>query len=156
PPMTGIVVENLSKTYQRGLAEPVRALDTVSLAIQPGEVFGIIGPNGAGKTTLLGCLLGFLRPDRGRVTIDGHDPDDLEVRRATGSLPERLVLARWMAGLDFLAYHHALAGLPAGTRADDTRKALDRVGLDREAGGRPIRKYSRGMLQRLGLAQALL
>ena len=155
--MPGIEVEGLSKTYNRRLAgERVQALAGVSLAIRPGEVFGIIGPNGAGKTTFLGCLLGFLRPDSGRVTIDGMAPDDLAVRRVTGYLPERLVLDRWMRGIDFLAYHHALAGLPESARAAESAAALERVGLDHAAGARSIRKYSRGMLQRLGLAQALL
>ena len=134
----------------------MRALDNVSLAVKPGEAFGIIGPNGAGKTTLLGCLLGFLRPDSGRIALDGHAPDDLAVRRVTGYLPERLVLDRWMTGLEFLAYHHALAGLAAARRRDDAAAALARVGLAPEAGGQTIRRYSRGMLQRLGLAQALL
>jgi ABC-type multidrug transport system ATPase subunit len=153
----GIVVEALAKTYRRGLAgERVRALDGVSLAIAPGETFGIIGPNGAGKTTLLGCLLGFLRPDSGRVTIDGKEPDDLAVRAMTGYLPERLVMDRWMTGRDFLAYHHALARLSGATRDADVSAALERVGLEPAAAGRPIRKYSRGMLQRIGLAQALL
>ena len=153
----GIVVESLHKTYRRGLAgEVVRALDGVSITIAPGEVFGIIGPNGAGKTTFFGCLLGFLHPDSGRVTIDGHAPDDLSVRARAGYLPERLVLDRWMTGFDFLAYHHALARLPADRRAHDCAAALERVGLDPAAGQRPIRGYSRGMLQRVGLAQALL
>jgi len=153
----GIRVEGLSKSYRRLLtAGPVRALDGVSLEIGAGEVFGIIGPNGAGKTTLFGCLLGFLRPDTGRITIDGRAPDDLAIRRVTGYLPERLVLDRWMNGRDFLAYHHALARLPAADRGTDVDAAIARVGLDPEAGTRSIRKYSRGMLQRLGLAQALL
>jgi len=134
----------------------VRALDRVSLEIQPGETFGIIGPNGAGKTTLLGCLLGLLRCDSGTITLDGMPPDDLGVRRQTGYLPERLVLDRWMTGLDFLAYHHALAGLDPATRSTECDAALARVGLDPSAGRQTIRRYSRGMLQRLGLAQALL
>ena len=155
--MIGIVVEGVSKTYRRGLtAERVRALADVSLSIAPGEAFGIIGPNGAGKTTFLGCLLGFLKPDGGRITIDGHAPDDLKVRTVTGYLPERLVLDRWMSGRDFLAYHHALARLPAATRAAEVEAALEGVGLAGEAAARAIRRYSRGMLQRLGLAQAML
>jgi len=155
--MSGIVVEGLTKTYTRGLAgERVRALVNVSLNIPSGEAFGIIGPNGAGKTTLLGCLLGFLRPDSGRIAIDGHAPDDLAVRSVTGYLPERLVLDRWMSGRDFLAYHHALAGLSPAGRAAEVDGALERVGLAGEAGDRTIRRYSRGMLQRLGLAQAML
>jgi ABC-2 type transport system ATP-binding protein len=151
--MNGIRIENLSKTFRRGR---VRALDGVSLAIEPGEAFGIIGPNGAGKTTLMGCLLGLVRPDSGTLSIDGHAPYDLAVRRVTGYLPERLVLDRWMTGLDFLAYHHALARLDPGARASETHAALERVGLEPEAGRQTIGRYSRGMLQRLGLAQALL
>src|SRR5206468_1715492 len=78
------------------------------------------------------------------------------IRRVTGYLPERLNLDRWMTGRDFVAYHHALAGLADVRRVDDSNTAIARVGLDEQAAGRPIRKYSRGMLQRLGLAQALL
>ncbi|HET7225814.1 MAG TPA: ABC transporter ATP-binding protein [Candidatus Eisenbacteria bacterium] len=148
-----LVIERLSKSYRGGR---VRALDDVSLTIAEGEVFGIIGPNGAGKTTLLGCLLGFLRPDAGSVTIGGASPDDLTVRKRTGYLPERLVMDRWMTGIEFLRYHHALARLPESERAQAVETALTRVGLDPAASARTIRRYSRGMLQRLGLAQALL
>jgi ABC-2 type transport system ATP-binding protein len=139
-----------------GLGGRTVALAGVSLAIEPGETVGIIGPNGAGKTTLLGCLLGFLRPDSGRISIDGHAVDDLAVRSVTGYLPERLVLDRWMSGRAFLEYHHALAGLPAEERIDACRALFDRVGLGREALDQRIGRYSRGMLQRLALAQALI
>jgi len=151
--VTAIHVAEVSKTYRAGR---VRALDRVSLEIRAGETFGIIGPNGAGKTTLVGCLLGLLRADSGTISLDGHAPDDLAVRRQTGYLPERLVLDRWMTGLDFLAYHHALAQLDPGTRRADCEAALARVGLEPAAGPQAIRRFSRGMLQRLGLAQALL
>jgi len=154
-----ITVSNLSKTYRRGplgSGSAVRALDGVSLTVARGETLGIIGPNGAGKTTLLGCLLGYLRPDSGSIEIDGHAPDDLEVRATTGYLPERLVLDRWMTGLEFLRFHHALAKLPAASRAADCAAMFERVGLERAAGEQRIGRYSRGMLQRLGLAQALL
>ncbi len=150
--MAAISIENLTKTFRRG---SVRALDGISLAVEPGEIFGVIGPNGAGKTTLMGCLLGFLRPDGGTITVGGRAPDDLAIRAVTGYLPERLVLDRWMTGRAFLRYHHALAGLPASRRRHEIETALRRVGLG-EAAERRIRKYSRGMLQRLGLAQALL
>ena len=132
------------------------ALAGVSLAIESGETVGIIGPNGAGKTTLLGCLLGFLRPDSGRISIDGHAVDDLAVRAATGYLPERLVLDRWMSGRAFLEYHHALAGLPLEERRGTCEALFERVGLGLEAADRRIGRYSRGMLQRLALAQALI
>jgi len=152
-----LLVESVVKTYRAGLGgRAVRALDGVSLSVEPGETLGIIGPNGAGKTTLLGCLLGFLTLDAGRIEVEGRAPDDLEVRAATGYLPERLVLDRWMNGLDFLRYHHALARLRDESREDDCEAALDRVGLERAAGLQRIGRYSRGMLQRLGLAQALL
>lgn len=151
--MDGIHIRAVSKTYRFGR---VRALDQVSLEVRPGESLGIIGPNGAGKTTLLGCLLGFLRPDAGTITIDGRAPDDRSIRAVTGYLPERLVLDRWMSGSRFLAYHHALLGMDAGGRAADVARGLERVGLEPSAGRMPIRRYSRGMLQRLGLAQALM
>ena len=154
--MPAIVVEDLVKSYPRGLGGRTVALAGVSLSIEPGETVGIIGPNGAGKTTLLGCLLGFLRPDSGRITIDGHEVDDLAVRAATGYLPERLVLDRWMSGRALLEYHHALAGLPDESRKRDCEALLERVGLDRTAANRRVAGYSRGMLQRLALAQALL
>ena len=157
--MPAIVVENLVKSYPRGMGGMggrVTALAGVSLTFEPGETVGIIGPNGAGKTTLLGCLLGFLRPDSGTLSIEGRAVDDLGVRAATGYLPERLVLDRWMSGMAFMYYHHALARLPEGTRQRDCQALLDRVGLDREAAGRRVGRYSRGMLQRLALAQALI
>ncbi len=151
--MSGIRVAGLTKTYRGGA---VRALDSVSLDVRAGEAFGIIGPNGAGKTTLMGCLLGMLRPDSGRIEIDGRAPDALAVRRVVGYLPERLVLDRWMTGTRFLAYHHALAELDPARRSEDVRTSFERVGLEPAAASMTIRKYSRGMLQRLGLAQALL
>ena len=157
--MPAIEVENLVKSYTRGMGGMggrVTALAGVSLSFEPGETVGIIGPNGAGKTTLLGCLLGFLRPDSGRLAIEGRAVDDLEIRAATGYLPERLVLDRWMSGMAFMHYHHALARLPEHTRDQDCRALLERVGLDREASFRRVGRYSRGMLQRLALAQALL
>lgn len=154
--MPAIVVEELVKTYRRGLGSRVTALEGVSLTIEPGETVGIIGPNGAGKTTLLGCLLGFLRPDSGRISIDGRAVDDLSIRAATGYLPERLVLDRWMSGIAFMEYHHALARLPAAGRREACMQLLDRVGLAAEAANRRVGRYSRGMLQRLALAQALI
>ena len=148
-----IVVENLTKTYRGG---SVRALDGVSLEVRRGEVLGIIGPNGAGKTTLMGCLLGFLHPESGTVAVEGRSPDDLSIRAVTGYLPERLMFDRWMPGRQFLRPPHALARLDPGERERETGGLLDRVGLDAEAADKTVKKYSRGMLQRLGLAQALL
>ena len=150
---TGIAVRGLVKQYG-GSAR--RALDDVSLEIAPGEAIGIIGPNGAGKTTFFGCLLGHLRPTAGTITVDGLSPDALGIKARVGFLPERLMFDRWMSGMRFLRYHHALAGLPAASRSADCAAAFERVGLEAAAGRKALKAYSRGMLQRIGLAQALL
>jgi ABC-2 type transport system ATP-binding protein len=148
-----IEVEGLTKSYARAKTP---ALAGVSLGIEEGEIFGLVGPNGAGKTTFMGCLLGLLFPTAGSVRVGGRAPDDLSLRRATGYLPERLQFDRWMTGRGFLDFHHCMAGLGAGRRADDVTALLQRVGLERPHWLAPIKKYSRGMLQRLGMAQALL
>ena len=146
-----IVVENVSKTYGR-----TKALDGVSLRIERGETVGLIGPNGAGKTTLLSCLLGFLRPDRVTIRIDGRAVDDLAIRARTGYMPERLGFDRDLTGADFLAFHWRLAGGDPARTAAEVSAAAERVGLAADALGRKLRTYSRGMLQRIGVAQATL
>ena len=104
----------------------------------------------------MGCLLGLLFPTKGRILIDGSPPDDMALRRATGYLPERLQFDRWMTGRAFLDLHHCLAGLPAARRIGDVTALLQQVGLEPAHWLSPIKKYSRGMLQRVGMAQALL
>jgi len=148
-----IEVDGLGKTYRRAKKS---ALTNVSLQIDAGEIFGLVGPNGAGKTTFMACMLGLLFPSTGHILIDGRPPDDLAVRRATGYLPERLQFDRWMTGRAFLDLHHCLAGLPASHRIGEVTALLQRVGLEPAHWLSPIKKYSRGMLQRLGLAQALI
>jgi len=150
-----IAVRSVSKTYGR-LGRRTRALDGVSLDVRRGETLGLIGPNGAGKTTLLSCMLGFLRPDAGSITIDGLEPDDLAVRAKTGYMPERLGFDRDLTGAAFLAQHWRLAGGdPAET---DRRVAAAAAGVGLEGGVllRKLSGYSRGMLQRIGVAQAML
>ncbi|PYQ35189.1 MAG: hypothetical protein DMF54_12695 [Acidobacteria bacterium] len=151
-----IAVAGVSKAFGRFGARRVQALDSVSLEVRRGETLGLIGPNGAGKTTLLSCLLGFLKPDRGTITVDGKTPDDLSVRARTGYLPERLGFDRDLPGRAFLAFHWRLAGGARALAHAGVEAAADRVGLERSALARPLRGYSRGMLQRIGLAQALL
>jgi len=149
----GIEVQGLTKSYARAKSP---ALAGVSLEVHEGEVFGLVGPNGAGKTTFMGCLLGLLFPTAGSIRVGGRAPDDLELRRATGYLPERLQFDRWMTGRGFLDFHHCLAGLRPSQRAGEVTALLERVGLEPAHWQSPIKKYSRGMLQRLGMAQALL
>jgi ABC-2 type transport system ATP-binding protein len=148
-----IEVEGVTKAYRRAKAP---ALSNVSLRVDAGEILGLVGPNGAGKTTFIGCLLGLLTPTAGTIRIDGRAPDDLTLRRATGYLPERLQFDRWRTGRSFLAFHHTLAGLPRAGRDAEVTALLERVGLEAARWDTAIKKYSRGMLQRLGMAQALL
>lgn len=122
----------------------------------PGEILGVIGPNGAGKTTLMACLLGLLKPEAGWSRLSGHASGSLQANALVGYLPERLRFDPWMKGIDFVAYHHALAGLPEDERESDVKAVLEEVGLDPQSWSRPIKGYSRGMLQRVGLAQALV
>jgi len=150
-----ITVSNVSKTYGR-FGGRTRALEAVSLEVPRGETLGLIGPNGAGKTTLLSCLLGFLRPDAGRITVDGRVVDDLSIRARTGYMPERLGFDRDLSGGAFLAHHWRLSGGDPSRTRGEVDRAADRVGLEPDVLSRRLRTYSRGMLQRLGVAQATL
>jgi ABC-2 type transport system ATP-binding protein len=150
-----IRVSNVSKTYGR-FGRRTRALDGVSLEVARGETLGLIGPNGAGKTTLLSCLLGFLRPDTGTITVDGKAPDDLSIRARTGYMPERLGFDRDLSGRAFLAHHWRLSGGDPARAGEEVAVAAARVGLEAPVLARRLRSYSRGMLQRIGVAQATL
>ena len=128
-------------------------LKGITLDIQPGEVFGFLGPNGAGKTTTIKIITGLIRPDAGRVTIFGLDPHSLAARQRIGFLPESPYFYEHLTGLEFLKIHAALSNrADAGKEADGL---LERVGLGR-ARRAMLRSYSRGMLQRIGIAQALI
>jgi len=152
--MNGIRVEGLIKTYRPfGRARPV--LKGIDLTIAPGEVVGLIGPNGAGKTTLMSCIVGFLNADDGSVTIDGRPNDDLNVRRRTGFVPERMNFDRRASGGSFLRYMARLAGVPHARVRARVDELLTRLGLA-EAEDKRLSQYSRGMLQRIGMAQALM
>lgn len=148
-----IQADSLDKWYKRG---KVKALTGVSLAVERAEIFGLIGPNGAGKTTLMQCLLGIIRPSGGTITIDGHDPNHISVKEKIAFLPERPIFDGWMTARQFLRYHHMLAKQPFADGKKDVEAALDLVQLDNAARNRKITQFSRGMLQRVGLAQMLI
>lgn len=148
-----ITVSGIVKTYRWG---KIKALDGVSFSVRKGEMFGLIGPNGAGKTTLMGCMLGLLKPNKGSVTVGSMTPNDLRIKEGLGFLPERPDFSRWMSVMQFLHYHHKLAKQPQDTARSDINAVLDLVGLEKNVQSRKVRELSRGMLQRLGLAQALI
>ena len=146
----GIRVRGLRKSFRRH--EVLRGVD---LDLAPGEVVGLIGPNGAGKTTLMSCLLAFLRLDEGEIRFDGRAPDDLGIRRRTGFVPERMNFEQGVTGWAFLRYLGRLAGVPREEVDARSSAMLERLGIA-DAAYRRLATYSRGMLQRIGMCQALV
>ena len=131
------------------------ALAEVSLAVPAGSSVGLLGPNGAGKTTALRLLLGFTRPSGGGVLLHGHDPMDPAAREGIGYLPERLVLPGRMSVRRFLRLHGSLAGLAGANRGQEIDEVMELTGIADRAGDR-LSGLSKGLLQRVGFAQAFL
>jgi ABC-2 type transport system ATP-binding protein len=155
--MTAIVeAEHLQKTFTLGFfRKRVRAVDDVSLRVEANEIFGFLGPNGAGKTTTLKMLMGLIFPSRGQARIFGRPITDRAVKQRLGFLPENPYFYDYLSGAELLDLMGHLFGLKRAERRRRARTLLDRVGLQR-AGDLALRKYSKGMLQRLGIAQALI
>jgi ABC-2 type transport system ATP-binding protein len=151
-----VSAQALSKTFRVGFwARRVRAVESLSFEVRSGEIFGLLGPNGAGKTTTIKMLLGFVRPSSGRAFVGGAEAGSLASRRNLGYLPENPALYEFLRGDEYLIFAGRLSGL---SRAEARRRAaalLEQVGLAGRA-DRPIRKFSKGMVQRLALAQALV
>ena len=145
-----IETTHLRKMYGRKVA--VADLD---LQVGQGEVFGFLGPNGAGKTTSIKMLLGLAKPTSGEARLLGQPIGDPQSRSRVGFLPEHFRFHDWLNGNEFLDLHAQLYGLPETDRKDRIPKLLKRVGLEEHA-TKKLRGYSKGMLQRVGLAQALL
>ena len=140
----------LRKEYGRKVA-----LHGLDLAVQPGEVFGFLGPNGAGKTTTVKILLGLVRPTSGEARLFGRPAGEPTARRRVGYLPENFRFHDWLTGTALLDFHARLAGLSAAARRERVPQVLALVGLG-DRGDERIRGYSKGMTQRIGLAQALV
>src|SRR5205814_8153230 len=147
----------LTKDYTIGFwrNRTYRALDRLTLDIAPGEVFGFLGPNGAGKTTTLKLLMQLVYPTAGRAEILGRPLGDLSVKRRIGYLPENPYFYDYLTAEELLAYFAALFGYPRSECRSRAARLLDEVGI---AGERrlQLRKFSKGMLQRVGIAQALI
>jgi ABC-2 type transport system ATP-binding protein len=152
-----IHIEELTKDYAVGFwrRRSYRALDRLSLSVEPGEVFGFLGPNGAGKTTTLKLLMQLIFPTAGRAEILGRPVGDVEARRRIGYLPENPSFYDYLTAEELLTYFAELFGYGPGERRTRVSDLLDRVGLGRERTFQ-LRKFSKGMLQRVGIAQALL
>lgn len=142
----------LVKEYKSG--GRVRALDGIDLQIRPGEVFGLLGPNGAGKTTFVKCLLGLLRPTEGTVTLFGRPPTDPEVRRKIGFAPEQPHFPEFLSATEVMQFHGKLLGLSPTEIKEQQMRLLAEAELS-DAPKR-IRAFSKGMVRRLTVAQALL
>jgi ABC-2 type transport system ATP-binding protein len=147
----------LTKDYAVGFwrKRPRRVLDRLSLQVEPGEVFGFLGPNGAGKTTTLKLLLQLIFPTSGEARIFGRPAGDLAAKRRFGYLPEQPYFYDHLTAEELLTYYGGLFGIPSAERLRRVNALLDEVGIGRER-REPLRKFSKGMLQRVGIAQALI
>jgi len=133
----------------------VVAVQNLSLRIEPGEVYGLLGPNGSGKSTTLKIILGLVSPTRGRTEIFGRDSRLVESREAVGFLPENPYFYKYLSGAETLRFFGRLCGMTGATLKSRVNELLDLVGLNK-ARDRRLGTYSKGMLQRIGLAQALI
>jgi ABC-2 type transport system ATP-binding protein len=155
--MAAIETENLTKDYLVGFwrPRPYRALDGLTMTVEEGEVFGFLGPNGAGKSTTLKLLMGLIRPTSGVARILGRPVADLSVRRRIGFLPENPYFYDYLTAEELLRYYGRLSGLSGADCERRVQGVLDQVGLAAERRMR-LRSYSKGMIQRVGVAQAIV
>jgi ABC-2 type transport system ATP-binding protein len=155
-PENVIVTRNLTKTYRDFWGRPkVKALNSLSIDVKRGEVFGLLGPNGSGKTTTLKLLLGLLFPTDGEVSILGRPATDVSKNEKIGYLPEESYLYRFLNAEETLDFYGRLFDMPASVRKERTRELIKMVQLD-HAKRRQLKEYSKGMTRRIGLAQALI
>ena len=155
--MHAIEIQALSKDYAVGFwKKKLRpALKPLDLTVEVGETFGFLGPNGAGKTTTLKLLMGIIFPTSGTARILGRDFHDPEIKRKIGFLPEQPYFYDYLSATELLNYYVQLSGMPHEGRKEKIAVLLERVGLG-DAGSKQLRKFSKGMLQRVGIAQAII
>lgn len=154
-----IQTNELRKVYRTGfwLNQKITSLQSCSLTVYKGETFGLLGPNGAGKTTLLKLLLGIVRPTSGRGMLLGHPLGDRATKQHIGYLPENAYYYDYLTGWEFLQMAAGLFQIPTKVQRQRIPQLLELVGLPQSAARKkPLRQYSKGMLQRIGMAQALI
>jgi ABC-2 type transport system ATP-binding protein len=152
-----IETEGLTKIFRsRWSARELKAVDNVSIRVPRGSTYGLLGPNGAGKTTFVKMLLSVAPPTSGRAMVFGRNSQEPEARRTIGYLPENHRFPTYMTGRDMLDFYGALSGMETEARRKRIPELLTLVGLDERAHNLRLGKYSKGMLQRVGLAQALI
>ena len=151
-----VQIDNLKKTYLVGfMRKPVEGARGVTFDVREGEIVGLIGPNGAGKTTTIKCLLGLCAPTAGAARIRGIDAREPRARANVGFLPENPYVYPYLTPHEFVDLCARLSGMSSASRADRVPKALERTGIA-WAADRPVHRLSKGMLQRTGLAAALV
>jgi ABC-2 type transport system ATP-binding protein len=155
--MDAICIEGLTKQFRSGWPgrPPATVLDGLSLSVREGEIYGFLGPNGSGKTTTIKVLMGLIFATAGRVEIFGRPVGDVQTRRRIGFLPEAPYFYDYLTAEEFLTFYGDLAGMGRDVLRTRVPHLLEMVGLA-EAKTRQLRKFSKGMLQRVGLAQALI
>ena len=155
--MLALATYDLTKNYSVGFwrQRPYCALDRLSIEVEAGEVFGFLGPNGAGKTTTLKLLMQLVFPTSGRAEIFGRPVGELSVKRRLGYLPENPYFYDYLTAEELLSYFASLFGYGSAERRVRASRLLDEVGIGRER-RMQLRKFSKGMLQRVGIAQALI
>jgi len=156
-PSPAIEIENLTKDYPYGFLhlKKKRSLEGLTMQVEDGEVFGFLGPNGAGKSTTIKLLVGLIFPDAGTASILGKPITDIEMHRDIGYLPEQPYFYDYLTAAEVLDYFARFHDLTAADRNERVARMLKKVGLE-TARKIQLRKYSKGMLQRVGLAQAIL
>lgn len=149
-------IRDVRKSFRLGFIPRTRdVLKGISFSVAPGEIFGYLGPNGSGKTSTIKCVLGLIFPDGGTIKLCGRSPLDPQAKAGLGFLPENPYFYDYLTAAEFLDFYAQLFGLPKAERAERTARLLRLVGMEKAA-GLALRKFSRGMLQRVGLAQALV
>jgi len=151
-----VEVENLTKVFPLGLGKNyVMAVDNLSFHVEAGEVYGLIGPNGSGKSTTMKVVLGLMAASKGSAKVFGLDSGDIRARNEIGFLPENPYFYKHLSGAETLRFYGKLCGLSGKGLKNRIEELLDLVGLT-EAASRRLGGYSKGMLQRIGLAQSLI